>query len=199
MNRSKPPTPSLLDEFGDAFNEAHRRMFEYSFEGRVDLFESIGRRLVPRFEAAGDPAMALEVRRRVAENVLLAASLTGRPVAECEALLARLESLGYTDLMTRGHVLMPLVAYYVRRRSVRRARGHLEPLIAELEAAEARTGEPVWSNMLVDARELRGRILRRIEGGRRMMVERARSDRGGTSSRAGSRRIGRTARRDHCP
>lgn len=161
MSPGPPMISTLHEQVGLAFNEVHRTMFDHPFEGRVELFEAVGREFIPQLEAAGCHREALEVRRRVAEGILHAASLTRRPVAECEALLARVEALGYTDLLTRWHVLLPLVAYYRRRRSVRRALGHLDPLIADLEEAEVRTGEPVWTKILAAARELRAGIVQR--------------------------------------
>lgn len=161
MTREAGAKPALLEQVGLAFNDVQRRMFDYPFEGRVELYEAVGREFVPKLEAAGYRHEALEVRRRVAEGVLLAASVSRRPVTECEALLARIEALGFTDLHTRAHVLLPLCNYYRKRRSTRRALAHLDPLIAALEAAEARTGEPLWTNLLALCRELRAKIASR--------------------------------------
>lgn len=95
------------DEVMDALNEFFRHLGDWSYDELVSYLNS----LEPRFSASLPPEERVELRRRVAEDTLMAAQVKGLPVEDCERLLQSVESLGWSNLYRKWSVLFAFSRY----------------------------------------------------------------------------------------
>lgn len=140
----------------DGFTSVYMRTADEPFETLAGELRALLIRHEGELQA--DPAAFLELRRRVAEATLTVAIGKKRPVAECERLLDEAASLGWSDLHRRAQVQAMFCGYGARRGSRGRVLRYLQPLIADLEAEHARTGEAIWANHLRACQDIRARI-----------------------------------------
>ncbi|WP_428263402.1 hypothetical protein [Haliangium sp.] len=155
---------------------AHGSPFDELLAG----FENIGQRFIPIFEARGEASKAAAIRIGVAQNIMTAALTTARPVAECEEWLERCLELGFSDLSRKAIELIAFCGDCARRGSTQRVLRHLLPLMAELEAEHARTGDQIWGYYLRICRRIHARVKRRIRS-RQRAARRAAAARRATS------------------
>jgi len=140
---------------GDAYRVLAARR---PYEEIVAAMDAFGARFIPELETAGDAEGAREIRRMVAAGRLDAAMVSDLPLDRCELLLARCFAVGFHSLYARALKLMSFAACCEKHGDVERARLYLEPLIEDLAAEQARTGEEVWANCLEGARQQLARI-----------------------------------------
>lgn len=118
------------DEVMEALNEFFRHLGDWSYGELVSYLGS----LEARFSASLSPEELVELRRRVAEDTLLAAQVKGLPVEECERQLQSVEALGWTNLYRKWSVLFALGRYCRDAARGDVARRLLQPMEAELLA-----------------------------------------------------------------
>lgn len=118
------------DEVMEALNEFFRHLGDWSYGELVSYLGS----LEGRFSASLSPEEQVELRRRVAEDTLLAAQVKGLPVEDCERLLGSVEALGWSNLYRKWSVLFALSRYCRDAGRGDVVRRLLQPMEAQLSA-----------------------------------------------------------------
>lgn len=159
------PTDALDDQIFLALKEVHQKIArEQSFKEIASALAHVGDTYLPLIESRGEDWKAQELRRRIAEDTLTAATVTGRSPDECVALLERVIALGFTGLDIKAMTICGFCSYCVDKGDARLALHYLTPLISEVETQHSRTGEDVWSYHLRICQDIRDRI-ERLEAG----------------------------------
>lgn len=95
-------------------------------------------------EARDDAALALEMRRRVAELIFYAALDKNLPAQRCQDSLSALETLGHTDLQVRAQVYIIYARHCLDVRERAEGIRVLEALRPMIEAELSRTRASFW-------------------------------------------------------
>ena len=153
-------TPDEMEEqLFQALREIHLQMARLPFDELKARFTAVGERLAPQFAADGHPDLALEVRRRVAEDILSAAVGAQRPADECEQLLGDVIALGFMNLHYRAQTITMVCGFFSHRP------GHedlidryLPSLQADLTCALQNEEKAVYRSFLEDCHKIRARL-----------------------------------------
>lgn len=146
---------TIMHAHGDVYRLLAARR---PYEEIVAALDAFGARFIPELEAAGEAAGAREIRRMVAAGHLDAAMVSDLRLDHCELLLARCFAVGFSSLYARALKLTSFAACCGKQGDVERARLYLEPLIEDLAAEHARTGEEVWASCLRGVRDQLSRL-----------------------------------------
>ena len=129
----KPTSMDLTaeEELVQSINAVLSRIVEHSYDQRVEGLLAIEQKFL--WLDNTDPVAYLEIKRRVAEEVLLVAQEKAQPIEECERRLQRVLVLGWSDRYRAAEVLLPFSRYCMLSGRPELARTYLEPVARELE------------------------------------------------------------------
>lgn len=128
---------TVEEQIMEALNAVYIRFGEGSFSDLEAGFKAVNR----QFTGVLEETDYLEVKRRVAEGILLAAELTEQPVDRCRELLELVEQLGWSTFYAKANVLAAFGRYCLNHGRKDVGLHFLIPLIAELEQHYADTGD----------------------------------------------------------
>jgi hypothetical protein len=144
--------PTTEEQVGQSINDVFSHLEEWSYERLVEGFQAIEERFA--WLGGSDPEAFREVRRRVAEDILLVAQEKEQSLEECEQRLERVLMLGWSDSYRAAEVLLAFGRYCIGRGRPELARRHLEPVARELELRSPPPGqEELHANLLASVRQ----------------------------------------------
>jgi len=127
----------LERQFVRELEDVYASQDEMSFDDLVKAFEAVETKHV---KLETEPFLILETRRRVAENMLMAATGKRCPYEICRAQLDNLFQLGFTDLGMKTAMFIGFARYCRATRRFREGIELLEPLVDELQSVLNRGG-----------------------------------------------------------
>ena len=151
------------EQLFQALREIQLQMARLPFDELKARFTAVGERLAPQFAADGHPDLALEVRRRVAEDILSAAVGARRPADECEQLLGDVIALGFMNLHHRAQKITMVCGHFSLRPGheeqarVLRDR-YLLPVHADLTSALQNEERAVYRSFLEECDTILARL-----------------------------------------
>lgn len=144
--RMKKLERQFVREVGDVF----ARSEQMSFEDIVEAFKAVESHHV---ELETKPILILETKRRIAENILMAAIDKRCPYEICRAQLDNLFQLGFTNLEREATMCLFFGRYCRRMGHAREGIELLEPVVEELQSEINRAGikrreQEFWRELL---------------------------------------------------
>jgi hypothetical protein len=112
-----------------SLNRITARAFDRPFRQVRRAFKKLSARVQDE-----DPSN-LDAQRRIAERVVEAAQIAGRPLRECQLFLEEVERLGYRDFGTKVSMLRGIARYCAKRGDRKLARGYVREIMPGLRKA----------------------------------------------------------------
>ncbi len=146
MVRRKTKRTKIEGDFARALSSEVAKAGSLSHRAASARLRRLERHYVPMLPAKSRDA--LEMRRRIAEQIYQHALLHGSSPAVCRIKLKTLSKLGFTDIERKAHFYLLHARAALSRRELRLARTTATAIMCELDDAPRHGGNPLRKELL---------------------------------------------------